>query len=470
MRAKARAVVRLEAARRFALAAVVVAGSSCAREPLPPRGHLRVWIDTNAPVPGGAGRVAPLLDVVRIEVLTAAGAIVDVREIPLEAEALRQGLGFTIVPDGPSTPAARVHAIAWKASDGRGAPRPTESVEGWYVLPAAPEADAIDVTLRLDLETTGASVGTAQAPAPPFVGREPSQVGTWARAARVGCAGAAGDDEVCVPGGAFWMGHPRAEDLGVRSGGARRLVVVSPFFVDRHEVSVAAYRRDGKVFAGRWTGRYGGSDDKDYCTFTDEAGPHDDLPVNCVRWTYAREYCMSRGGDLPSEAELEYLASAFGASLYPWGEDPPSCADAVWGRGGGGNVGDIRAQPGPCRPAEGTARERSGSPEPVVRGDVGRDFVALEGGIVHDVVGNLAEWTRDVFASLDSDCWRPRAPNVLVDPTCVAASSPPPPSPTFGTRGAAFFYPRSFAVSAVRSGNVDGASLAVGFRCVRRGR
>jgi len=60
--------------------------------------------------------------------------------------------------------------------------------------------------------------------------------------------------------------------------------------------------------------------DPAFATLTDEAGPHESLPVNCVDWYDAYAFCIWDGGFLPSEAEWAY-AAAGGEELrqYPWG-------------------------------------------------------------------------------------------------------------------------------------------------------
>ncbi len=266
------------------------------------------------------------------------------------------------------------------------------------------------------------------------------------------------------------MGHPRADNLGLVSGGARRLVVLSPFFLDRHEVTVGAYRRDGKVFAGRWSGTYGGIDEKDYCTFTDDPGAHDTLPLNCVRWAPAREYCGARGGRSAERSR----ARIRGERVWPEPLSVGRRSSQLRRRG----VGTRRRQhrQGARRaagPVPAHDRERAGSKRlsgaNVARG--GRSRSARDGGGRRGrarLAGNVSEWARDTFAMLDDECWRPRQPNVFVDPVCHIVS--PAVGPSYSVRGSAFFMPRSLAASAVRSGAVEGAHLDVGFRCMRPAR
>jgi formylglycine-generating enzyme required for sulfatase activity len=457
---------------------VVAILASCAVEPLPSTGHLEVFVDTDAPVPGDTDApvpgdtdapvpdsfARPLLDSARLEILDDEGRIVARRETALTRGRLLSGLSFTVVP---GVRRLRLHATLWLASTGVTEPRAAESVVGWFRLPPSPGEGARRVTAFLPLSGFGTSLGSPEAPAEPEEGNVSSRVGTALLARPTPCRGAPRDGEVCVPGGAFHMGHPRLAALGFASAERRRLVVVRPFFVDAHEVTVAAYRRDGRVFASRWSGRYTGSDPKDHCTFTERPGPHEDLPINCVRWEPARAFCKERGGDLPTEAQFEWLATGLGRALYPWGDAEPTCDDLVFGRGGGSEVPDLRGQPRTCAPATATPRDLIGGVDPVTA-PLRRDAVRLGDRAVRDLVGNLREWLRDVYATQDSPCWAPRAPNVFVDPLCEATDIPPDADGLpRAARGAAFFQPAWLAPSAAKGGEYEGARLDIGFRCVR---
>jgi len=67
-----------------------------------------------------------------------------------------------------------------------------------------------------------------------------------------------------------------------------------------------------------------------YATWTDEPSSlSDNLPINCVNWYMAAEFCIWDGGRLPTETEWEYVAANGSANqLYPWGSAAPDVSRA----------------------------------------------------------------------------------------------------------------------------------------------
>jgi formylglycine-generating enzyme required for sulfatase activity len=90
-------------------------------------------------------------------------------------------------------------------------------------------------------------------------------------------------------------------------------------------------------------------------------------PVNEVTWNGARAYCAWRGARLPTEAEWEAVARGREGRPYPWGHQLPTAERAVFAR-------------------------RSNETEPVGSRPAG---ATLEG--VHDLAGNVAEWTSTLY-------------------------------------------------------------------------
>jgi iron(II)-dependent oxidoreductase len=90
-------------------------------------------------------------------------------------------------------------------------------------------------------------------------------------------------------------------------------------------------------------------------------------PVNEVTWNGARAFCAWRVARLPTEAEWEAAARGREGRLYPWGNQPPTAERTVFAR-------------------------RSNETEPVGSRPTG----ATPGGI-HDLAGNVAEWTSTLY-------------------------------------------------------------------------
>jgi hypothetical protein len=194
------------------------------------------------------------------------------------------------------------------------------------------------------------------------------------------------------------MGDPRVlpDPQNLDTVQRPHLVVMSPFYLDQTEVTVAAFRASGLAKMDdpvpylRDPISFDPSEGTDsqyfWCTFSEApgAGPPPDseaLPVNCVKAETARAFCQARGdgSDLPTEAQFEYAAGGVAGFPYVWGTDDPTCADAVFGRAGLGAVVEFY---GTCR-----APQDTGGPLAPRSGK--RDRLDLEGGTVYDLAGNL---------------------------------------------------------------------------------
>lgn len=134
-------------------------------------------------------------------------------------------------------------------------------------------------------------------------------------------------------------------------------------------------------------------------SWTDIAGAHESLPINCVSWYEAQAFCIWDGGRLPSEAEWNY-AAAGGAEqrIYPWGSTAPDCSYANFYNG------DYCVQPG-----SGNVNQ-VGSVAPKGNSKFGQA----------DMAGNVAEWNVDFFNALGNSCnncasFTPSAQRVLRD-------------------------------------------------------
>ncbi len=163
----------------------------------------------------------------------------------------------------------------------------------------------------------------------------------------------AGIDRVPVPAGPFVMG---ADAGGEGDEGPRHTATTGAYRIDRTEVSRAAFGRcvrAGACAPPRDLGE----------RFRDE-----DAPVVGVSWMQARAYCGWARGRLPTEREWEKAARGTDGRTFPWGEEPPTAARAVFGRG------------------------REGAPDPVG----GRPAGASPYGAL-DLAGNVWEWTESPY-------------------------------------------------------------------------
>jgi formylglycine-generating enzyme len=86
-------------------------------------------------------------------------------------------------------------------------------------------------------------------------------------------------------------------------------VMLSAYYIDRTEVTVAAYRRC--VTLGRCA-------EPPYAS-GGQRFDRGDYPVTLVSWNDADEYCRFAGGRLPTEAEWERAARGTDGRHFPWG-------------------------------------------------------------------------------------------------------------------------------------------------------
>jgi len=392
---------------------------ACRASELPPLGQVLVYLDTNAPVrtASGPGEPVALFDRIVVEIFPP-GATEPCaecrREFAVDADRMRaRSYSFGFVPTA-RTLGHRMRLVLFRSAGGLAARRES-AIELVGFLPAVREEGITELTARLRVEDVGTVHGTLEAPVifdsgPPASSAE----GTWPGAAVKPCTGAAPAGAVCVPGGAFFMGDPRVTVEGTLLGGRReRLAVVSPFHLDAREVTVGELRASGLAVVdtrGRATDPVDDSaeDLAGRCDYTSKAGANEELPVVCISAALAQRYCEARGGDLPTEAEIELVASRRGTALLPWGTRDPACAEASVARGVRNGDGGVS-----CSDADPFAIGNRVLPQRAGSGSL--DRVVLEGGTILDLYANVAERTRDAFQPDDGPCW---SSPLVVDPRC----------------------------------------------------
>lgn len=400
--------------RAAALGGLVTVASLACEDRLPPQGQVLVYLDTDAPVAAASSDLgAPLFDRVLVE-LFAPGESEPCpdcrRELVVDAEKMRaRRFSFGFVPR-PRVVGYRAHLILYRSAGGLG-PRPASSIALVGYLPAVAEDGIKEVTARFRTDDVGKPRGTMEAPIIFDAGAPgESAVGSWEGARIIDCEGEPPAGSVCVPGGAFFMGDPRVTiDESVTAGAHEHLAVLPPFFLDRREVTVADIRASklAKLDSrGRALDPIDDLSDElaGRCVYSAAPGPNEDLPVTCVTWELASRYCRAKGGELPSEAELEIVASTRGTTLLPWGDREPACGEAhISGCADAGRF-DLGDRVLPWPPGTGTL-----------------DRSVLLGGEVVDLAANVAEWTRDVFQLDDGPCW---SASILKPPGCADGDGP----------------------------------------------
>lgn len=203
---------------------------------------------------------------------------------------------------------------------------------------------------------------------PPRAGRARRRIvlaAALALAAELPC-GAGADGIMLIRAGAFWMGR----DDGPPEEAPRHRVFLPDLWLERHKVTNAEFSAflDAEGPVARSGERRYDQDDPDARIHRREgrwrvAAGFEHHPVVEVSWFGARDFCRWRGRRLPTEAEWEKAARAEDSRPYPWGTGPPTGERALFGRAYGATE-PVGARPGGAS-AEG----------------------------VHDLLGNLREWT-----------------------------------------------------------------------------
>jgi hypothetical protein len=215
-----------------------------------------VHFDTDAPIHSTAGdpitAPTPLFDALRVEVYppnATAPCAGCVNDFDVTAEMFAQGtvsLGVPLTDQGGYVLHARLYLRRLATPDG---PAPDATIDKLVSIPES-GSGITDGLVFFDTTSAGASHNaTSDTPdALAAYDGSPSSVGSWPPAQRVSCdvnATPQPEGAVCIPGGAYWMGTQDGQPLPDRSATWHRLAVMSPFYLDADEVSVARFRAAG---------------------------------------------------------------------------------------------------------------------------------------------------------------------------------------------------------------------------------
>ncbi|HEV7891067.1 MAG TPA: formylglycine-generating enzyme family protein [Pyrinomonadaceae bacterium] len=144
------------------------------------------------------------------------------------------------------------------------------------------------------------------------------------------------------------FGVKRAELFS--SEAPRHAVTLSPFYIDRHEVTNALYKkfldknprwRHGSIEPRQHNGNYLKHWHGDY--YPEGKADH---PVTNVSWYAAVAYCRWAGKRLPTEAEWEYAArGGLRDRTFPWGDEPADKTRANYAGSGVGGTTRVGSYP-----------------------------------------------------------------------------------------------------------------------------
>lgn len=241
-----------------------------------------------------------------------------------------------------------------------------------------------------------------------------------------------------IPAGSFEMGCVPQDMTCYSWELPQHTITISAFHIGVNEVTAAQYQ--ACVAGGACTP----PDTESFCS-PQKYGTYGTIgkekhPINCVTWFQADAFCkwLQPAGRLPTEAEWERVArGGLNGKLFVWGDLAPTCAPGqpntiVWSEQAVYGCGEDSTWP----VGEGSAQNGFG---------------------LHDMSGNVGEWTSDWY---DDDYYQVSLPN---DPTGPATGS------IRTIRGASF---STHLVINLRASRREGFAAEqdaynLGFRCVQ---
>jgi sulfatase modifying factor 1 len=264
------------------------------------------------------------------------------------------------------------------------------------------------------------------------------------------CVTVAPEGMAFIPAGRFWMGCNATDDPACNPiASPQHEVALTPYYIDVSEVTVAQYKKcvdAGVCLAPLYT--YPQTYTASYPTFADN-------PVNFITWKQAQQYCKWRGAefDLPTEAQWEMAArgsceqngSSNGPACraamrkFPWGNSKATCQLAVFA-------------------FEPTASGWAAGCGTYITAEVGSVPLGDSPYGLHDMAGNIQEFTRDWYA--------PYAAPLASDPAGPASSGTLAEHPI---RGGHYGHHSADQISSwARDHDIAiGTGANYGFRCAR---
>jgi formylglycine-generating enzyme required for sulfatase activity len=366
------------------------------------------------------------LEVLRVDVPPPISPAPPPPEEPTTAPRLARGIEDVTPPTEPSPPATVDRIVVVRLVPGvRGRVRVTlrGSCAGTMAKLGADPTKADPMTAETCVDGDALVRAEAAVLDPDLASTAPSLQGTFGSGEACAGSAPANPEIVCIPSGAFLFGSRLATALGTISArtSPERIARMRRFWIDRHEVTVARYR--AAVARGLPTDEsrvvpsnapepmppppIEQSTFEQWCSWSAQPMGREDRPLSCVSWRGAHEFCLAQGGDLPTEAQWEYVASAAGRrfkTAYPWGDDAPTCDRAIFARAWDGYGDPMCAELGR-------------GPVPVTAAD-GKDVTPL--GVV-GMFGTIVEWMRDAGEPFDGACWQATG---VVDPACLVDDAP----------------------------------------------